>query len=85
MTEDALEVQQAYIDAGILTPKWEDDALHVALATTSECPVIVSWNFRHIVHFDKIRQYNAVNMLRGYDTLSIHTPGEVIAYGNEDL
>ena len=28
---DALELQQAYIAEGILTEKWYDDALHVAL------------------------------------------------------
>jgi len=30
---EALELQQAYLDAGVLTPKWADDALHVAMAT----------------------------------------------------
>jgi len=30
---EALELQQAYLDAGVLTQKWADDALHVAMAT----------------------------------------------------
>ena len=65
---------------GILTEKWYDDALHVALATIAECNVIVSWNFKHIVNFRKIPLFNAVNMLNGYRQIAIHSPLEVINY-----
>ncbi|MCG3198990.1 MAG: hypothetical protein HUU16_04465 [Candidatus Omnitrophica bacterium] len=51
----------------------------MALATILACRVIVSWNFRHIVHFQKIPLYNAVNRLMGYSEIGIHTPLEVIA------
>jgi predicted nucleic acid-binding protein len=44
---DAVTLQQAYIQSNILTPKYADDALHVALATVSGCALIVSWNFKH--------------------------------------
>ena len=40
--------------------------------------MIVSWNFRHIVHLNRIRGYRGVNLLRGYGTASIHSPTEVI-------
>jgi predicted nucleic acid-binding protein len=83
-TAEALALQQAYLVAGILTPKWADDALHVALATVNQCSMIVSWNFRHIVHFEKIPRYNAVNTLQGYPTIAIYTPAEVIGY-EEDV
>ena len=76
----SIALQQAYLNAGIVGEKWAADALHVALATTSRCRLIVSWNFKHIVHFDKIPLYNGVNLINGYDTLSINTPSEVIAY-----
>ncbi len=77
---DALELQQAYIAEGILTEKWYDDAMHVALATVAECNVIVSWNFKHIVNFRKIPLFNAVNVLKGYREIAIHSPMEVINY-----
>lgn len=77
VTPDALALQEAYLDAGILTPQWEDDALHIALATVGNCDLVVSWNFSHIVHFQKIPQYNAVNTLHGYEELAIHSPPEV--------
>ena len=58
------------------------DALHVALATTTECDLIVSWNFKHIVNYRLIPRYNAVNVLMGYGQLAICTPTEVI--GDEE-
>ena len=42
--------------------------------------LIVSWNFKHIVHFDKIRQYNAISALNGYREIDIRSPAEVIDY-----
>ena len=41
--------------------------MHVALATVANARMIVSWNFKHIVNFQKIPLYNAVNKLKGYD------------------
>ena len=80
VTPQAIELRQAYLAAGIVGDKWRTDALHVALATTSQCTVIVSWNFKHIVHFEKIPLYNGVNLARGYHVIAIHTPQEVIAH-----
>ena len=82
-SREAVLLQQAYLDAGVVGRKWADDALHVATATVSECDMIVSWNFRHIVHYDKKRKYNAVNTLRGYNSIDILTPAEVIEYEEE--
>ena len=84
VTEAALELQEAYLDGGIVTPRWAADALHVALATVAQCTLIVSWNFKHIVHYQKIPLYNAVNTLQGYQNISIYSPREVIAYEDED-
>jgi hypothetical protein len=47
------------------------------------CRVLVSWNFRHIVHYDKISRYNAINVLNGYEEIAIHTPAEVRSYGED--
>lgn len=83
-TNEALRLRSAYIEAGILGSRWLDDALHVALATVNQCDMIVSWNFKHIVHYEKIPLYNAVNTLQGYDNICIYSPLEVIGYGKED-
>jgi hypothetical protein len=76
----ALSLRSAYLNEGIVGPSYADDALHVALATVSSCTVVVSWNFKHIVHSRKIPLYNAINVLRGYAPLAIHSPSEVIDY-----
>jgi len=78
VSPEAIELQEKYLVQKILTPKWEDDALHVALATVSDCRVIVSWNFKHIVNFAKIPLYNAVNQVNGYHPIAIHSPSEML-------
>ena len=37
----------------------------------------MSWNFKHIVHYEKIRSFNAVNLEKGYKPIEIHSPREV--------
>jgi hypothetical protein len=78
-SEEAIRLRKAYLDAGIVGAKWNADALHVAVATVNTCRVIVSWNFRHIVHFQKIPLYNGINQSMGYAPIAIHSPEEVIA------
>lgn len=72
-----------YINSGVVTEKSFDDALHVAIATISGCDLIVSWNFKHIVHFEKIPKYNAVNILKGHRQIGIYSPLEVIKYEDQ--
>jgi len=85
ITANALELRDAYLQAKIVTPKYADDALHVALATVAGCTLIVSWNFQHIVHFQKIPLYNAINVLQGYQPIAIYSPREVIHYEDEEV
>jgi predicted nucleic acid-binding protein len=82
VSTEAVRLQQAYLAAGVVASRRLADALHVALATTLGCALIMNWNFRHIVHFQKIPLYNAVNTLQGYASIAIHSPGEVLAYGD---
>jgi len=85
ISEAAVLLQQAYLDAGIVDHKWEADALHVAVATVSGCRLIVSWNFKHIVSFQKIPLYNGVNLSRGFAAVAIHSPQEVIEHEDQDI
>ena len=74
---EAVEIANLYQQRGILTPKYYADGLHIAVATVADVDVIVSWNFKHIVHFDKIRLFNAVNIEQGYKPMNIYSPREV--------
>jgi hypothetical protein len=75
---EAFDLQQAYLDAAVVSSKWADDALHVATATVTDCALIISWNFKHIVHFQKIPLYNAINIANGFRAIAIHSPLEVL-------
>jgi len=78
VSQEAIDLQQAYIQEGVVTSKSLDDALHVALASVAGCDMIVSWNFKHIVNFRRIPLFNAVNTLKGYKPISIYSPLEVV-------
>ena len=76
-TEEVLGLADAYQRRGVLPPTYYDDGLHIALATIAGVDLLVSWNFKHIVHFDKIRLFSSVNLEQGYKPLPIHSPREV--------
>ena len=82
--ESALGLAEEYQKRGILTSNFYDDGLHIAVATVAEADLLVSWNFKHIVRFDKIRLFNAVNIEFGYKPLQIFSPREVTTYGQEE-
>ena len=69
---------QAYIDAEAVAPSSLADAVHVALATLCGADVLVSWNFNHIVNWQRIRSYNDVNVDKGHDPIDIRTPREIV-------
>jgi hypothetical protein len=84
VTDEALDLADAYLARGVLTPKFYDDATHIALATLADVDLLVSWNFRHIVHYDKIRAFNAINLERGYKPIQIYSPREVTHHGEAE-
>lgn len=80
LNDEVASLRDAYIEAGILGKSSLEDAEHIATATLEKVDLLVSWNFKHIVHFDKIKAYNGVNALKGYGSIDIRSPQEVIAY-----
>lgn len=82
VTRNAEVLRDAYLAAGVLSRKWSDDALHVAIATTAMAHLIVSWNSRHLVNVARIRGFNSVNLASGYGVIDIRSPREV--FGSED-
>ena len=77
-SDESNELKQAYLDAGVVGPASRNDAAHIALATVFGAELVVSWNFKHIVHFEKIAGYEGVNSLRGYRSPKIYSPREVV-------
>lgn len=78
LSEETLELRDAYLTAGVLSLRWSDDALHVAHATVARADVIVSWNFKHLVNPVRIRGFDDVNQVRGYQPVIIMTPADLV-------
>jgi len=78
-TPEMAELRDAYLAANVLGARWADDAAHVASATVARSDVIVSWSFRHMVKWEKIRGFSAVNLSLGYPLVTIFGPREVIS------
>ena len=76
--DEVMALRDAYVAAGVVGPASKADAEHIAVATVAKVDMVVSWNFRHIVHFDKIRGFNGINVLKGYRALEIYSPVEVV-------
>ncbi len=82
--EDVVSLVEHYIARSVLSQRFMNDMLHIALATISEVDVLVSWNFKHMVRLDKIRLFNTVNLEQGYKPLTIYSPRKVISYAGRD-
>jgi len=80
ISTETIELVDIYLKHKILLERFRNDMLHIALSTIADVDIMVSWNFRHIVRYDKIRQFNAVNIEQGYHTLEIYSPREVTSY-----
>ncbi len=81
VNEEVNALAQEYVGAGVLGRASIEDALHVAAATVAGSDLILSWNFGHIVSFNRIMGFNGVNVANGYRSLTILSPQEV---GHED-
>jgi len=71
LTDETIQLSEYYIQERIVTKLSLADTQHIAIATIQQVDLLVSWNFKHIVNYDKIRLYNAVNLKYGYKILEI--------------
>jgi predicted nucleic acid-binding protein len=83
LTGESEKLARAYVAAGVVSPKYVDDARHVAIATVEQVGLIVSWNFKHLANYRRETGFNAVNRLQGYRPVRILTPRELI-YGDPE-
>src|ERR1051325_2552267 len=57
-TDAVLRLTDAYMNARVVPPSYQADAAHIAYATIHNADVVVSWNFRHIVNYQRIHAFN---------------------------
>jgi predicted nucleic acid-binding protein len=77
-SEEANELADKYIAEGALPPNSVEDARHIDLAAVAGLDIVVSLNFSHIVRAKTIRFTEAINRIRGYNTVDIDSPMGVI-------
>ena len=82
--EETRTLADAYIKAEVLGEARREDANHIAAASVAGADLMLSWNFKHIVRYDRIRKFNGVNALKGYTALDIRSPLEVQYGENEE-
>ena len=72
--DSIVQLAEKIISGGILTQKHFDDCEHIAAAILSDCDLIISWNFKHIVNVKTIRGIKVITTVEGYKELLIYPP-----------
>ena len=78
VTDEVEALMQLYISEKALGKASENDAYHIALASVNRIDCLISWNFKHIVNYDKIKMFNSINMRLGYPLIDIRSPLEFL-------
>jgi len=84
LDDDSRELAETYLNEGILGKASLNDAYHIAIATVNRLDVLVSWNFKHIVNYDKIKLFNSINLRLGYPMIEIRSPKDFLRNENND-
>ena len=77
---EAVTLAKQYVEEKVVGKTSYEDCLHIAMATIYKADYLASWNFKHIVNTIRIRGYNAVNLKKGYATLEIRSPRDLMKY-----
>ncbi|MFH1005770.1 MAG: PIN domain protein [Bacteroidota bacterium] len=80
LSDDANILAETYINEKVLGQANMNDAYHIAIASVNKLDCLISWNFKHIVNFDKIKKFNSINLKLGYPLIDIRTPLEFFKY-----
>ncbi|GHT23939.1 hypothetical protein FACS189430_08020 [Bacteroidia bacterium] len=78
ITEEVKMLALSYIAEKALGKASRNDAYHIALASANRIDCLISWNFKHIVNFDKIKLFNSINLFLGYPLIDIRSPLEFL-------
>ena len=72
------KIAKIFVENGVLKEKNIDDCYHLAFAMKYDCDVLVSWNFKHLVHIDTIKGVKVVSGITGYQRIEICSPPSLI-------
>lgn len=78
ITSAAEELAEALVLEGAIPRRFEDDALHLAIAICHRVDIVVSWNMRHLVNPRRVALVNKISGKHGYPAIRVETPQEVM-------
>lgn len=77
ISDEVSQLAQIYIKEKIIPSRYLADAIHIAVAAIHNIPVLVSWNFEHIVKHKTRIEVNRINKERKYPDIDICSPEEI--------
>jgi len=77
ITDDVQNLAKEYIESEIFPEKYIADALHVALASTNQLGILLSWNYTHLVKLNTRRMVALINAIHNYNPVEIIAPPEL--------
>ena len=83
-TEEALELAQQLVNAGVVPAKAAEDAAHIAIAVVNGIEYLVTWNYRHIANATIRSQIETVCRNAGFEPAIICTPDELMERDHDD-
>lgn len=84
ITQKTQTLAQKIIEEKILNPKSIKDCEHIASAILSDCNIIVSWNFSHIVNLKTITGVRKITFAERYNNIDIFAPYVLLNDTNEN-
>lgn len=78
LTPEVLNLADTFMVQKVLSPKAEQDAVHIAVATVYELNYLLIWNCRHIANAEIQKGIAQVSHQLGYELPRICTPYELL-------
>ena len=76
-SDEIEKMAHIYTREKVIPVKYLPDAVHIATASIHNIPILVSWNFEHIVKLKTKVEINRLNRQYGYPQIDIASPQEV--------
>ena len=76
-SDEIEKMAHIYAQEKVIPVKYLPNAVHIATASIHNIPILVSWNFKHIVKLKTKVEINRLNRQYGYPQIDIASPQEV--------
>ena len=78
LTPEILQTVETYIAHKLMPADPQGDALHLALASHCKCDILLSWNCKHIVNYQKAPHSANINRMLGLPVPALLTPFDLL-------